>query len=81
MMEANYNKEQKRINFFEERAINNFKQNIKDDKKMNQMKKLLKNYLKMKFIQALDLKVQKHLAKKKNELKLLQNKSKREEET
>ena len=37
MMEANYNKEQKRINFFEERAINNFKQNMKDAKKTKEI--------------------------------------------
>ena len=37
MMESNYNKEQKRINFFEERAINNFKQNMKDAKKTKEI--------------------------------------------
>ena len=37
MMEANYNKEQKRINFFEERAINNFNQNMKDAKKAKEI--------------------------------------------
>ena len=37
MMEAHYNKEQKKINFFEERAINNFKQNLKDMKKAKEI--------------------------------------------
>jgi len=37
MMEAHYNKEQKKINFFEERAINNFKQNMKDMKKAKEI--------------------------------------------
>ena len=37
MMEANYNREQKKLNFFEERAINNFKQNIKDMKKAKEI--------------------------------------------
>ena len=37
MMEAHYNKEQKKINFFEERAINNFRQNMKDIKKAKEI--------------------------------------------
>ena len=37
LMEANYNKDQKRINFFEERAINNFKQNMRDVKKAKEI--------------------------------------------
>ena len=37
MMEAHYNKEQKKINFFEERAINNFKQNMRDVKKAKEI--------------------------------------------
>ena len=37
MMENYYNKEQKKINFFEERAINNFKQNMRDMKKAKEI--------------------------------------------
>ena len=37
LMEANYNKDQKRINFFEERAVNNFKQNMRDVKKAKEI--------------------------------------------
>ena len=37
MMEANYNKDQKRINFFEERAINNLKQNMRDVKRAKEI--------------------------------------------
>ena len=37
MMEMNYNKDQKKLNFFEQRAINNFKQNIKDMKKTKEI--------------------------------------------
>ncbi len=37
MMEINYNRDQKKLNFFEERAINNFKQNIKDMKKAKEI--------------------------------------------
>ena len=37
MMEVHYNREQKKLNFFEERAINNFKQNIKDMKKAKEI--------------------------------------------
>ena len=37
MMEINYNRDQKKLNFFEQRAINNFKQNIKDMKKAREI--------------------------------------------
>ena len=37
LMEAYYNKEHKKINYFEERAINNFKQNMKDSKKAKEI--------------------------------------------
>ena len=37
MMEINYNRDQKKLNFFEQRAINNFKQNIKDMKKAKEI--------------------------------------------
>ena len=37
LMEDHYNKEQKKLNYFEERAVNNFKQNIKDDKKAKEI--------------------------------------------
>ena len=37
MMEVYYNREQKKLNFFEERAINNFKQNLKDMKKAKEI--------------------------------------------
>ena len=37
MMEMNYNKDKKKLNCFEQRAINNFKQNIKDMKKAKEI--------------------------------------------
>ena len=37
MMEMKYNQDQKKLNFFEQRAINNFKQNIKDMKKAKEI--------------------------------------------
>ena len=37
MMEIDYNRQQKKLNFFEQRAINNFKQNIKDTRKAKEI--------------------------------------------
>ena len=37
LMENYYNKEQKKLNYFEERAIQNFKQNIKDDQRAKEI--------------------------------------------
>ena len=37
LMEMRYNQDQKKLNFFEQRAINNFKQNIKDMKKAKEI--------------------------------------------